>query len=371
MRYLLIIIFSVSCCIALAQHRGKPAPFKPLTPKDNLQIEIGSECYFSNKYTKIERLHMYPFNKAKSVVLISYKENEGLPVQNRRVNNNKIIEKVTLRPSQIDNLTKTLYNVIYTPIKARVRTLGGYSCYEPRNGILFLDAQGKVFEDIAICFACEHTRTSSGRINEGDYCSTKYELLRNFFITSGIKYGTAERHPIRSYSEIFKLDTIDITDAIKNKLAVKTKNSTDLSDLNETEHTLLFAINAEELHHGSYNRTGLAGFYITHSGDYYQETLNSLKIINAKLTFNVLQASKKEWPGGNIPHSFVKRRTELLKIINKAHPHWQKLEEELFNFKNEDGVRYSENKEDLNRLIFTYATLHRNELQDKETQSSK
>lgn len=361
MRYLLLLILSVITTANWAQHHKQ---YIEPSPKEVLQTEIADECFFINKYTKTERLRLYPFNKAKRVELISFKEDGYIPVKNKVINKQRVLEKAVLDSQQTDSLTSLLYNVGFTPI-AGIRPWGtGHKCYEPRNGILFIDAAGKVFEYIEICFVCEGRRKSSERFNDGQYCYTKYDLLRNFFSSAGIKYGIEEHNPVLNYKEIFKLDTTDIVFNIEIKLKKKTKNGTDLNSLNEIERTLFLTTNADKIYN-HHHLTGLAQFYLGNSGNYYEQTLTELKKIGAYKTLKVLEMSKLQWPEGKIPGDIAVRRAVLLKMINIANLKWEKLEKGLFDYEDEIGGQVLTSKEDLRELIFNFATSHRDKLRDE------
>jgi hypothetical protein len=56
-----------------------------------------------------------------------------------------------------------------------------------------VDVSGKTFAYIELCFECMGHRVSSTRVNTGDFCEQKYELLENFFKDSGILFGTIEK----------------------------------------------------------------------------------------------------------------------------------------------------------------------------------
>ncbi|KAF2515282.1 hypothetical protein [Flavobacterium foetidum] len=62
-------------------------------------------------------------------------------------------------------------------------------CYMPRNAVLFLDANNKIIAYLEICFGCDNYRSSDKRLNIGEYCNTKYKMLKSIFENSSIKYG--------------------------------------------------------------------------------------------------------------------------------------------------------------------------------------
>ncbi|WP_183572572.1 hypothetical protein HDF18_05025 [Mucilaginibacter sp. X5P1] len=364
MRYIFLFILCFIYTITLAQRvKGFIEP----SPKQIIESKIIDECSFTNKYSTAQRLSFYPFNKAKNVILISFKEDQGIPVKKQVVDEKQVLEQITLTQESKDSLTSILYNVGFTPVKRATQLPSGEaSCYEPRNGILFVNEASKAFEYIEICFACERKTKSSDRINDGQYCSTKYDLLRRFFLNNGIKYGTGERDPVKSYNDIFKLDTSFVMDAIKNKIERRLEGGKDINTLSKTEQILFFAINSYKIYSGFSGQglSGLAEFYLDNSGSFYQKTLAALQTISAYRTYNVLNASKIQWPKGKIPEKLATRRTELIKMINVANPQWKLLEKGLFDYHDVVGAQYCIPKEDLDVLIYNFAALHRSELID-------
>lgn len=347
------------------------------TPQDELRSGIADECYFSNRYSVVERRNIYPFKTAAKVLLISYNEERGgVPVKNGRLVDSLTLEQTLLNGTQIDSLTNILYNIGYTPIKRRFLGSLGANCYEPRNGVVFMDAAGNTFAYIEICFGCNHTRVFPEKVKQGEYCSTKFELLRNFFNIAGIKYGTQDRDSVLTYQQIFNLDTSkyelsienalvsDVFNAVQNKLSNKAHNGKKLNDLNETEKILLFAANADWIYRGESNLSGFAQFCEHWSGDYYTETIVALKRIGANLLVKAMQDDLKYWPGGKLSANLTDRRAELLKIVNRADPSWRKMIDKLYDYKDEPGIRYYIQKEDLYKLLYNYLHTHQAELVD-------
>jgi hypothetical protein len=247
---------------------------------------------------------------------------------------------------------------------AHLMAIPSFSCYEPRNGVLFLDHKGKVFEYLEICFQCMRTEKSSEAVNEGGYCLTKYDLLRNFFRSAGIQYGTGDRDSIGSYKEIFKLDTMEALSAIKNKLEKKTRDGKDLSALNQIERTLFLTICIRNFNYGDSGLTDIAEWYMSNMGCYGAQTLEALDSIGAPLTEKALKTSELQWPQGKVPEHISDRRAVLANIINKADPAWQKLEASLCFYRDEGGDRHLIAKEDLDDLIFRFAIANLKQLAD-------
>jgi hypothetical protein len=88
--------------------------------------------------------------------------------------------------SHVDILTDILYNYGYGgPVYIGSEPL----CYNPKNAILFLDRNGKVFEYVEICFECQKTKESSEKILLGQMCDEKMNMLKQFFKKIGIEFG--------------------------------------------------------------------------------------------------------------------------------------------------------------------------------------
>jgi len=173
-------------------------PFKPPTPKQ-LQNEVKNHtCIKKVKISFANRLKNYPFDKTSQIQFVSFKgtskkiDNElvyiedSLPRINDTICYSKLFEVKTLNLLQIENLTDVFYNYGFG---GRIFTMSVSGCYNPRNAILFLDSTGKVFEFIEICFECQRLEVSSEKVNLGDMCDEKIELLKKLFGIFGINYG--------------------------------------------------------------------------------------------------------------------------------------------------------------------------------------
>jgi hypothetical protein len=115
-----------------------------------------------------------------------------MAVNHFTVNYDKIIESKILSKKGIDSLTDILYNVGKTPISKLLLEIAdpGAKCYEPRNAILFVNEKGTVTQYIELCFGCNRYFFSSKKIRSMKYCEQKFDLLKAFFSTRGIQYGT-------------------------------------------------------------------------------------------------------------------------------------------------------------------------------------
>ncbi|WP_264559330.1 hypothetical protein [Flavobacterium sp. N2270] len=161
-----------------------------------------AECFKVNNISEVERLTNFPFSKSDKIKIISFKDRMvggvGDELQNH-INSIKIKqdtfnfsfydEVMTLDSLQINKLTDIIYNYRY---KKKPYLIRGKSCYMPRNAIFFLDKNNIIISYIEICFECEAIRTSETKLNLGEYCSEKYDLIKSIFQEKNIKYGITE-----------------------------------------------------------------------------------------------------------------------------------------------------------------------------------
>jgi hypothetical protein len=113
-----------------------------------------------------------------------------LPIVKGEVDYSQIKETKILNKEQIDSLASIFYNVTYS---GEIMYLEGTGCYNPRNAVLFLDSNNHLVEFIELCFECYEQRFSSDRINIGDLCDQKSNMIKEFFFRMGIRVGTAKR----------------------------------------------------------------------------------------------------------------------------------------------------------------------------------
>jgi len=180
--------------------KGNPSAVNnaPPTKKEAELDSKNRNCVKKVNNSFTTRLKNYPFNQAAQIQLVSFKGgidtsefqdmkmNDCLPMLNDTVCYSKLMEVRTITYQQVDKLTDILYNYGFGgPVYIGSSSM----CYFPRNAILFLDANGKVYEFIEICFECRETRTSSERISLGQMCNQKMQMLKNFFKDAQIEYG--------------------------------------------------------------------------------------------------------------------------------------------------------------------------------------
>ncbi len=170
---------------------------KDNSKRDDSLANLNFQCLRTNLLSVSERNKNYPFNKAFQIGLISFIDpitdfTTNLPVKNGRLESDKIREQRILNNEQIDELTDILYNIGRTPVDNLPFSItSSPSCYEPRNGIIFIDSKEDIFEYIEICFGCRKSRLSSRKVRVGENCEQKYDILRNFFLNNELRFGTA------------------------------------------------------------------------------------------------------------------------------------------------------------------------------------
>jgi len=168
------------------------------------------DCLLTNTYSAAKRLQRYPFSKAVKILAVSYPWNiaeddtigaikrpdtvfiSDLHVINGKLNYTSLKEIQILDSVEINELTTIIYNSTYTKRNSKIMNTG-YKCFYARNALIFYDKSGKVFDYLEVCFECMGFQSESGKITIGTYCNQKYDLLREFFLRAGLKYGTIDK----------------------------------------------------------------------------------------------------------------------------------------------------------------------------------
>jgi len=177
-RLFIILILTYIATIAYSQQAPKPDDMRGNT-----------NCVYRHKYSSKQRLNFYPFSKFETVKLVSFRYHlDDCPIKSESVVADSLIELKILTKPEIYKLTDVLYNNFFK----RKPNYGTTSqCFWPRNAILFYDTVGNLKESILICFQCDRYSLSSNDIEYGDECDQKMDLLRSFFLTAGISFGTS------------------------------------------------------------------------------------------------------------------------------------------------------------------------------------
>lgn len=163
------------------------------------------DCVFNNRFSLAQRLAKYPFSKAMKIIAVSYSDanprefqsksktdtnfKTGLNIKNKRLYYSSLKEIIQLKPKQIVELSNIIYNTAYRR-KDEVNYSMQGKCFEPRNALIFYDKHNRIFDYVEVCFECHNFSSLSDQITIGTVCTQKYDLLKQFFVNSGIKYGT-------------------------------------------------------------------------------------------------------------------------------------------------------------------------------------
>ena len=182
---------------------GQSNKRREATSRDYALLEKSCDCAKVKSLTTKERLNIYPFSQAVKIQLVSFENGydseprdylrDSLPRINDTLCYSKLKEVKTLSTVQIDSLSDLIHNYGFKfryKLKGNVYFIASTSqCYIPRNAIVFLNDENKVFEYIEICFECKKTRNSSDKVNIGVKCNQKLNLIKKFFKRVGIDYG--------------------------------------------------------------------------------------------------------------------------------------------------------------------------------------
>ena len=145
-------------------------------------------CFYKPKYSPAQRNQFYPFNIAETIKLISFRyHRHNYPIKGDSLLTDSLVEVKVLSKTETNELTDILYNNFY---KKQPNYGSITECFSPRNAILFYDKLGHLKEYILICFHCSNHKESSNKIYFGSDCIQKMEKLRQFFVLSGLKFGT-------------------------------------------------------------------------------------------------------------------------------------------------------------------------------------
>jgi hypothetical protein len=193
MKVLFIISLLISTICFSQKKDSQPQPV-------NLEeYERAAVCVYRGKYSKHNFREVFSFGQSKTIKLISFHATSN----NRVIISEFISDSVhykfnpdssywtevkVLQDSSFFTLANILYNYQY---KMDPPFQNESLCYNPRNAIIFYDAQQKVIAAIEICFECDKMIAFPATFNTGEMCLTKINMIKRLFKSSGIKYGVA------------------------------------------------------------------------------------------------------------------------------------------------------------------------------------
>jgi hypothetical protein len=134
---------------------------------------------------------------------------------------------------------------------------------------------------------------------------------------------------------------------LDNYIAKLCEYGENLEKLNE--HQKVFFLNQQlerEVNNGGFNQ-----YFFNSSGDYANETINSLNQIGAKITAGILKEAIQQFPNGQVPLDESERRQIIAEIEKKGNLVWNQLDDRFYKY-----------DDDLNALNFKYLTDHKEAL---------
>jgi hypothetical protein len=104
-----------------------------------------------------------------------------------------------------------------------------------------------------------------------------------------------------------------------------------LDNLTEEQKNFFFNQNLErEINNGGFNQ-----YFYNSSGDFAHETINSLKIIGADKTANILQQAIDQFPDKIVPLNRTERQEVLEKIEETVSEIFEELDEKFFVYEDD------------------------------------
>lgn len=186
------------------------------------------DCGWYGKKTVEERNKIFPFNKAKKILLIAYSNHEMRIDKNRelikmdklsldeaRSIDSKIINKYEIKTeygSRIyfsieeteltekwrNELSNIFINYKLKKIPKGAYTVSTTGCYTPRNSILFYDENDSIFCCYEVCFECGGSLmypdpNDLNKYSNVEECYDRLYIIKDFFKNNGIIYGISDK----------------------------------------------------------------------------------------------------------------------------------------------------------------------------------
>jgi hypothetical protein len=183
------------------------SPKLPLPPPPVLEDFVdNSDCNFYNDYSAKERLSRKPFGQSEKIELVSfdgeYEEmldsvvykgccRHEIPKKDSKIDRSQLQEIIPLSTLQLDSLTNIFFNYDYGRAENGLISNPDVGCYRPRQAVLFFrkKTDTEPFAYFEICLECQYVKTFPKQYELGNFCDGKYDMLREFFRQTGIKYG--------------------------------------------------------------------------------------------------------------------------------------------------------------------------------------
>jgi hypothetical protein len=116
--------------------------------------------------------------------------------------------------------------------------------------------------------------------------------------------------------------------------------------LTDSQRNFYYNQNLErEVNNGGFNQ-----YFINSSGAFAHETINSLRVIGANHTADILQSAIDQFPGKKVPSNRDERIDLVGRIEETANEKWEELDQKFFEY-----------KDNLNSLNIEYVKKYRTE----------
>jgi hypothetical protein len=163
--------------------------------------QSGDYCGKKKKLTIPQIKKKFPFDRTQTIKLVSFKHKYSvteesdtveaptsraeIPKTGGKVDLTKMFETKTLDSRLTEKILDVLVNY-----DNENRESESASCYEPRNGIIFMDKDEKILGFVEICFDCLRYEVEPSNLTVKNFCLEKFDVLKSIFKESGIVYGT-------------------------------------------------------------------------------------------------------------------------------------------------------------------------------------
>jgi hypothetical protein len=156
-------------------------------------VKEGTFCGNSERKKLKEIQKLSPFNETYVVKLVSFKQPDNgddemkereIPKTDNKIDFKRMHEIKTLDRDLTDKLLDILVNYDNDHNSMDIAF-----CYEPRNGIVFVDKSDRVLGYIEICFDCQQFKIEPKTLPISPFCNEKLDVIQGIFMKSGITYG--------------------------------------------------------------------------------------------------------------------------------------------------------------------------------------
>lgn len=191
-RSALFLLLPLMAC-AHGRHKQKARQRPPIP----IAAECNTGCVFYPRYSKEQLRSFFPFNVAKSAVVLAFEPPfyaDTVRVTTDTFGYTQVHELLPLSNTMMDSLASLMRNVLpanhYLKHKNCKTFEGSAACYNPRHAIIFLDKANKEIAKLEVCFECRKSFMLPGDQFKNEItCTGWLDLLHQFIAACGIQYG--------------------------------------------------------------------------------------------------------------------------------------------------------------------------------------